>query len=86
MRESITAGSQRLLASKTWLGSETVNILQVLCELLEIVRNMNIQIAEHAHGPTPLPNNSPTFNSLASLSFDLSRKAEEATEKTSPTT
>lgn len=58
MRESVTAVGQRLVAPKTWLGSESVNVLQVLADLLDLVQEMNTQLASHTHVPGPMP--SPT--------------------------
>ena len=54
VRKSVGAVSQRLVAPKTWLGSERVNVLQVLCDLLDLVEQMNMQISGHTHqsGPT----------------------------------
>ena len=52
LRKSVTAVSQRLVSPKTWVGSEGVNVLQVLCDLLDLVQQMNIQIAAHTcQGP-----------------------------------
>jgi hypothetical protein len=34
LRQSVAKVSQRLQAPKTWLGSEEVNVLQVLCDAL----------------------------------------------------
>ncbi len=53
LRKSVAAVSQRLVAPKTWSGSEGVNVLQVLCDLLDLVQQMNAQLASHTHGPTP---------------------------------
>jgi len=61
MRESVAAVSQRWVAPKTWLGSEEVNVLQVLCSLLDLVQQMNAQLASHNHGPTPPPSNADVF-------------------------
>ncbi|KPW22066.1 hypothetical protein ALO83_101021 [Pseudomonas cannabina pv. alisalensis] len=61
LRESIAKESQRLQAPKNWVGSGGVNIFQVLCETLDIVQEMNSQIAAHTHGPTPVPSNAGTF-------------------------
>lgn len=61
MRNSVAAVSQRLQAPKTWLGSEGVNVLQVLCDLLDLVQQMNMQLSVHVHGPTPVPSNSGVF-------------------------
>lgn len=55
LRESVAAVSQRLVAPKTWLGFEGVNVLQVLCDLLDLVEQMNIQLAAHTHLSGPIP-------------------------------
>jgi len=63
LRRSVSAVSQHLQAPKTWLGSESVNVLQVLCDLLDLVGQMNNQLASHVHGPTPVPSNAAAFAS-----------------------
>jgi hypothetical protein len=49
IRESVTQGSQRLQATKNWVGSGSINIFQVVCDLLDLVQEMNMQIAAHVH-------------------------------------
>lgn len=58
-------GIRRSIAPKTWLGSETVNVLQVLCDLIDLVELMNTQIAGHVHSASPPPNNASDFASNA---------------------
>ncbi|WP_024691047.1 hypothetical protein [Pseudomonas tremae] len=65
LRESITGKSQRLQAPKNWVGSDGVNIFQVVCEVLELLQDMSNEIAAHKHGPTPTPSNAVTFNAKA---------------------
>ena len=62
LRKSVAEVSQRLVAPKTWLGSESVNVLKVLCDLVDLVQTMNNQLSSHTHGPTPVPSNSTAFN------------------------
>lgn len=54
-------GSRRSLAAKTWLGSEGVNVLQVLVDLIDLVVQMNTDIAEHVHQSSPPPTNAAAF-------------------------
>jgi len=63
VRESMAGVSQRFNAPKTWLGSEGVNVLRVLCDLIDLVDAMNSQIATHTHtpGPTPSPTDASKF-------------------------
>lgn len=79
MRESLVDGNQRLQASKTWLGSENVNVLQILCDLLDLVQEMNIQVAGHIHGATPPPNNAALFNNTAASITVLGNKTKSIT-------
>ncbi|MFE2005372.1 hypothetical protein ACFW6U_08245 [Pseudomonas guariconensis] len=76
LRRSVAKVSQHLEAPKTWLGSEKVNLLQVLCDLLELVEQMNMQISSHKHGLTPVPDNSNFFiesAAKANAKFELAR-------------
>ena len=47
------ADGQRLVAPKNWIGSESVTLLQVVCDLLDLVQEMNTQLAVHTHLPGP---------------------------------
>ena len=58
-------GARRSIASKTWLGSEGVNVLQVLCDLIDLVIQTNADLAGHTHGPTPVPTNAADFSAHA---------------------
>lgn len=60
-RKSVAGGSQRLVAPKTWLGSDTVNVLQILSSVIELVQQMSVQLAVHTHGVTPVPANAYEF-------------------------
>lgn len=73
LRQSVAAVSQRLVAPKTWLGSEGVNVLQVLCDLLDLVQQMNTQMAAHAHvpGPAVSPSDATKFIANASTAESL---------------
>jgi len=79
LRRTIVSVSQRLQAPKTWLGSEGLNVLQVLCNLLDIVEQMNLELAGHAHGPSPVPNNAPAFTSAAIVSRTLASSLKQIT-------
>jgi len=67
-------GARRSIAESTWLGSESVNALQVLCDLIDLVIVMNTAIATHQHGPSPVPNNSATFVANAETGAELLAK------------
>lgn len=49
LRESISKESQRLQAPKSWVGSGNFNIFKVVCDTLDLLQEMNTQIATHVH-------------------------------------
>ncbi|PBP33064.1 hypothetical protein CCL14_25740 [Pseudomonas syringae] len=79
LRESITGKSQRLQAPKNWVGSGGVNIFQVVCDLLDLVQDMNTQLSAHTHGPTPVPGNAAAFTADATKAALLSAKLKPVT-------
>ncbi|UXV21416.1 hypothetical protein N4P55_08700 [Pseudomonas fluorescens] len=79
LRESVAAVSQRLISPKNHIGSESVNIFQILCDLLKLVEHMNLQIAAHTHGPTPAPSNSVAFTQYAESSKYMGAKVDSIT-------
>lgn len=79
LRKSIAQQSQSLQAPKNWVGSSDVNIFQVLCNLLDLVEEMNVELASHTHGPTPAPNNYATFAADASKAALMSLELKAIT-------
>ncbi|RMN36886.1 hypothetical protein ALQ61_03937 [Pseudomonas coronafaciens pv. zizaniae] len=79
LRESITGKSQRLQAPKNWVGFSSVNLFQVVCDLLDLVEGMNTQLAAHTHGPTPVPANAGAFTADATKAALLSAKLKLVT-------
>ena len=60
LRKSVAGDGQRLVAPKNWIGSESVNLFQVVCDLLDLVQEMNMQLAAHTHLPGPGPGPAPS--------------------------
>ncbi|WP_339494400.1 hypothetical protein [Pseudomonas sp. RA_105y_Pfl2_P56] len=74
VRTSVALVAQRLVAPKSWIGSDEVNVLKILCDLLELVDLMNSQLAIHTHGSTPLPSNEEFFLASSAVSSELAKK------------
>ena len=61
VRKSLAVVSQHLVAPKTWLGLDDVNILKILYEVLEMVERTSIEIALYKHDMTSIPDNASGF-------------------------
>ncbi|MFJ2451373.1 hypothetical protein ACIOWK_06640 [Pseudomonas protegens] len=72
-------GKRKSVAAQTWIGSDGVNVLQILGDLVDLVAQMNIQLASHTHGPTPPPSNAPAFSGNAATAQGLSGKLKPIT-------
>ncbi|AMQ83921.1 hypothetical protein [Pseudomonas glycinae] len=79
LRRSLASKGQRLQAPKNWIGSESVNLFQVVCETLDLLEQMNAQIAAHVHGASPAPSNSGAFLELRISALQLNEKTKAAT-------
>ena len=79
LRESMAEVSQRLLAPKNYIGSESVNIFQVVCDLLNLVQQMNKKLAEHTHGSTPVSGNAADFLRYSASADQLGGKLKNIT-------
>lgn len=63
VRRSITAEHQWLQSPKTWVGSKQENVLILLSELMQVVKELADTLADHTHGgiaPGPSSTGKPT--------------------------
>ncbi|MFJ3371005.1 hypothetical protein [Pseudomonas sp. NPDC086251] len=83
LRESVAGVSQHLQAPKNWIGSGSVNLFQVVCEMLDLLQQMNTQLAAHSHvpGPTPSPSDATAFTAKAAQSLALAVKLKQVTKQ-----
>jgi len=81
LRKSLAGVSQRIQAPKNWIGSEGVNLFQVVCEMLDLLQQMNTQLAAHTHvpGPTPSPADVAAFTTKAAEALKLNLKLKSIT-------
>ncbi|AOA08822.1 hypothetical protein [Pseudomonas sp. TMW 2.1634] len=75
LRKSVAGISQRLVAPKNHVGSESVNIFQVLCDTLDLVQLMATQIAVHGH---------PQLNAPPATAAAFTADASSAAELSAP--
>ena len=79
LRQSVAGISQQMQAPKNWIGSEGVNLFQIVCDLLDMVEQMNTQIAAHVHGSGPVPTTAAAFNIAAIGAKNLGEKLKSIT-------
>jgi len=79
LRQSLAGTSQRMQAPKSWIGSESVNLFKMVCEMLDLLEQMNTQIASHVHGASPLPGNADAFTANAGMVVALSARLKPIT-------
>lgn len=81
VRQSVARLSQSHQAPKNWIGSESVNLFKIVCETLELLENLSLQLAKHSHtlGASPLPENVKEFLVTASVANSLLYKTAEVT-------
>lgn len=53
LRKSVAEANQQLIAPKNQVGSAGVNIFRVLCDTLDLIEQMAVELASHTHGPPP---------------------------------
>jgi hypothetical protein len=76
LRKSVAGLSQQMQAPKNWIGSESVNLFKVVCEMLDLLQEMNTQLAAHTHlpGPTPSPADASAFAAKSAKALALATK------------
>ncbi|QLG94895.1 hypothetical protein HZF02_24460 [Pseudomonas yamanorum] len=79
LRKSVAAVSQRLQAPKNWIGSEGVNLFQVVCDTLDLLQQMNTQLAAHTHVPGQPPGNAAAFSANAATATQMAGKLKPIT-------
>jgi len=79
LRNSMAGISQRMIAPKNHVGSESVNIFQVLCDTLDLIEQMAAQIATHIHGSGPQPSTAAAFTADSTAAAVLSRALKTVT-------
>ncbi|EIX9046465.1 hypothetical protein MLE11_002466 [Klebsiella oxytoca] len=73
IRRSVAA-AQELLAPSIRLGSEEVNVLSLLTDTLEVLRQLAEQTAQHTHSNTGTPTNSSAIRSTGDKTEELHMK------------
>jgi hypothetical protein len=78
LRKSV-AQQQSFIAAGTWIGSEEINVLDLVGQALELVQQMAQELALHTHpgddgGTTGKPDQAADFNAQASMAAGINSK------------
>lgn len=79
LRKSVAVISQSMIAPKSHVGSEGVNIFRVLCDTLDLVQQLATDVASHNHASSPVPNQAAAFVTEAAKAGLLSAELGAAT-------
>lgn len=80
-RHSVAGFTQRIQAPKSWIGSDTINLFQIVCDMLDLLQQMNTQLAAHTHlpGPSPSPADASAFIHKSKDALSLAMKLKSVT-------
>jgi hypothetical protein len=81
LRRSAAGGAQCLYAPQNWIGSESVNLFQIVCDTLDLLQELSTQLAAHTHvsGPQPSQGDMAAFSEKAAQALLLSRRLKPIT-------
>ncbi|MGF1696541.1 hypothetical protein L4C54_12775 [Vibrio lamellibrachiae] len=88
VRRSIAAEHQWLQAPKTWIGSKEENVLILLSELMQVVKELADTLASHSHGgvvvgpdSTKVPNQASAITGHREDSEAIKSRLDEVTQR-----
>ncbi|ORM69113.1 hypothetical protein [Pantoea rwandensis] len=58
LRQSIAGARQEIIAPVVWIGSQQINVAQLMLDTVELVQQLADQLASHTHPSTGQPTNS----------------------------
>ncbi|MFA7820255.1 hypothetical protein [Aeromonas dhakensis] len=58
LRRAVAGELQHLEAPRSWMGTESANIFQLLLQLMNVVEQLAAATASHTQGSGPVPGNS----------------------------
>lgn len=81
LRRSVAGQEQRLEAPSNWIGSQSTNLFKVVSDILDLLQEMNTQLAAHTHlpGQTPIPSDISAFTTRAVIASLISESVKSIT-------
>lgn len=70
----VAGGTASIQAPQVWIGSNSINVTQLMLDTLDLVKQLSEQLASHQHGNSPEPNNGSAIRSIATDTDKFSSK------------
>ncbi len=74
LRQSIAGTRQEIIAPVVWIGSEKINVAQLMLDTVALVQQLVDQLASHTHPSTGQPTNSSAIGQSGQQAAALSKK------------
>lgn len=74
LRQSIAGTRQEIIAPVVWIGSEKINVAQLMLDTVALVQQLADQLASHTHPSTGQPTNSSAIAQSSQQAAALSKK------------
>lgn len=76
IRQSVAAAQQQLIAPVVWVGSQQINVMQLMLDTLDVVTQLAQQTASHTHPDTGAPTNAAAISQTGNQAGTLKKKYE----------
>ncbi len=74
IRQSLAGVKQEIIAPVIWIGSQQINVAQLMIDTLDVVKELAELTAAHTHANTGTPNNATAISGTATKSDGLKQK------------
>ena len=74
IRKSVAAVQQQIIAPVVWIGSDTINVAQLMLDTLDVVKELAEQTASHTHSNTGAPTNAGAIRNTGTKADTLNGK------------
>ncbi|WP_064690005.1 phage tail sheath family protein [Pantoea agglomerans] len=74
LRQSIAGAPQEIIAPVVWIGSEKINVAQLMLDTVALVQQLADQLASHMHPSTGQPTNSAALAQSGVKALELAKK------------
>lgn len=74
LRQSIAGARQEIIAPVVWVGSQSINVMQLMLDTLDVVQQLVQQTASHTHSNTGAPQNASAISATGASAAGLQMK------------